>query len=366
MIRRIKSGLPIADLILTGWMPSTLKRWFYRLKGFHIHQTARFGFGSVIIGKSVSIGPETKIGLFSIVKGDDIDIGPRVRIGHFTVLDTVKIKIGEGTRIGNQVVVGGLETPRSEFRIGTNCILMEWSFINTTLPVLIGDDVGIGGHSLFFTHGLWPNTFQGYPSKFGPIVVEDKAWLAWRVSVLPGVKIGTGSIISSDACVTKDIPSLALAAGVPAKVLTEDGRFISPVDFERNSRLLVDAITDFTEWMRFNGASIETGENWIIVTRNSKPFYTSRIIIASEPQSWTSSVAVGDTVVSLRGINKEIRKSIEDVGATWLDIEQRERSLLSSALTDEFEEFLRRTGLRFLKYSRRDESFRNRTDGALN
>lgn len=355
-MRRIKSGLPIRDIVLTGWMPSGMKRWWYGLKGYRIHPTVRLGLGSVIVAENVEIGPETRIGLLTIIKGHEIKIGPRVRIGHFSVLDTFKLAIGEGTRVGNQVVVGGLETPRSEFKIGRNCILMEWSFINTTLPVLVGDDVGIGGHCLFFTHGLWPNTFEGFPSKFGSITIEDKAWLAWRVSVLPGVTIGTGSIISSDACVTKSVPAYALAAGVPAKVLAENGSYIGEVTPEKNLLLLKKEILEFSEWMTFNGATVQSNENGdISIIKDHPKTSIGRILIATD-DSEIRKITIGDTYISVSGIEDKVRANIEQNGGAWMDIERRERSLSGDELTNEFEEFMRRAGLRLSKYGVKSET----------
>jgi acetyltransferase-like isoleucine patch superfamily enzyme len=37
--------------------------------------------------------------------------------------------------------------------------------------------------------------------------------------VLPGVRIGAGSVVAAGAVVTRDVPPAALVAGVPAKVV---------------------------------------------------------------------------------------------------------------------------------------------------
>ena len=39
--------------------------------------------------------------------------------------------------------------------------------------------------------------------------------------ILDGVRIGTGSVIAAGAVVNKDIPSMSIAAGIPAKVIKE-------------------------------------------------------------------------------------------------------------------------------------------------
>lgn len=51
------------------------------------------------------------------------------------------------------------------------------------------------------------------------IIIEDYVWLASRVTVLPGVHIGRGAVVASGAVVTKDVPPLAIVAGVPAKII---------------------------------------------------------------------------------------------------------------------------------------------------
>lgn len=51
------------------------------------------------------------------------------------------------------------------------------------------------------------------------VVIEDNVWLGTGVVVLPGVKIGYGSIISANSVVHKDIPPMVIAGGNPIKVI---------------------------------------------------------------------------------------------------------------------------------------------------
>ena len=48
--------------------------------------------------------------------------------------------------------------------------------------------------------------------------VEDDVWIGSRVTVLPGVRIGQGSIVGAAAVVTKDVPPYSVLAGNPAEV----------------------------------------------------------------------------------------------------------------------------------------------------
>jgi acetyltransferase-like isoleucine patch superfamily enzyme len=58
-----------------------------------------------------------------------------------------------------------------------------------------------------------------------PIIIEDDVWIGAQTIVLPGVRIGKGSVIGAGSVVTRDVPPFTVAAGNPAKVIrTADGR----------------------------------------------------------------------------------------------------------------------------------------------
>lgn len=52
-----------------------------------------------------------------------------------------------------------------------------------------------------------------------PIVIKDKAWIGFGVTILKGVTIGEGSIVGARSVVTKDVPSYCVVAGNPARVV---------------------------------------------------------------------------------------------------------------------------------------------------
>jgi acetyltransferase-like isoleucine patch superfamily enzyme len=51
------------------------------------------------------------------------------------------------------------------------------------------------------------------------VIIEDNVWLAARVVVLKGVRIGRGSVVGVGSVVTRDIPAGCLAVGSPARVI---------------------------------------------------------------------------------------------------------------------------------------------------
>ena len=60
-----------------------------------------------------------------------------------------------------------------------------------------------------------------------PITVGDEVWFGGHVCVMPGVNIGSQSVIGAGSVVTHDIPSGVVAAGNPCRVL----RAVTEEDF---------------------------------------------------------------------------------------------------------------------------------------
>lgn len=54
------------------------------------------------------------------------------------------------------------------------------------------------------------------------ITIGDNVWLADNVTILKGVSIGSGCVVGINATLTKDIAANQIAAGNPAKVVTDD------------------------------------------------------------------------------------------------------------------------------------------------
>ncbi len=131
------------------------------------------------------------------------------------------MRIGHGTTIrGNLHVTGGRAAARN-LQIGRFCFLNDEITINAGATVHLGDGVSLGMQCLLITatHAVGDAGFRAGALSLEPIRVGAGCWLAARVTVLPGVEIGPGSIIAAGALVNKNIPANVLAAGVPAKAL---------------------------------------------------------------------------------------------------------------------------------------------------
>lgn len=109
-----------------------------------------------------------------------------------------------GVKIGKRVL------------IGFHCVLDE-SFPDF---ITIEDDVALSGKNYLLAHSTPYGYYEGRVRSYvAPIVIKSHAWLTINVSVLPGVTIGEGTIITAGSVVQKSVPPHVVAGGVPAKVL---------------------------------------------------------------------------------------------------------------------------------------------------
>lgn len=85
--------------------------------------------------------------------------------------------------------------------------------------IYIGDNVLIGSHVVLATinHGQNPAERAGNFPK--PIHIGNQVWIGAHATILPGVTIGDNAIVAAGAVATHNIPSNAVAGGVPAKVI---------------------------------------------------------------------------------------------------------------------------------------------------
>ena len=65
--------------------------------------------------------------------------------------------------------------------------------------------------------GDWSEAMQGkeYPTK-GDTVIGNDVWIGYNCTIMPGVKIGDGAIIGSNATVVRDVPPYTIVGGNPA------------------------------------------------------------------------------------------------------------------------------------------------------
>lgn len=326
-------------------MPSFLKLIFYRLVGYKIGKNVKIGFGSVILGNNVEIEDHVKVGLLTVIRGNEIYIERFAKIGSFSFIDSGKLRIGEDSRINEQVIIGGMKTPESSLDLGKRTIIMEYSYINTTMPVKIGDDTGIGGHCLLFTHGSWLNQLEGFPVNFAPIEIGSSVWLPWRVFVMPGVNVGDRVVIGANSLVSKSIKSNCLVAGSPAKVIKEN--FPKPLTkFEKKEKFTF-MINEFIRYVEYYGIKIKTERLSSKIIIEADQHHSKAVFFFDISKEYDDLTSKNDMlfVVNILADDVQLPTGIQK-NITFLDINNKLR-LGTSKIGEEFVKFVSRYGLRF-------------------
>ena len=179
--------LSAIDLILRVW-PNELGGYYLRYNLWkrrfaYCGVGVRFGDQLMVTGfPQIQIGEKTSIMSRSYLYAHDsnqLTIGSRCSFNHNVLLGAA----------GGEIVIG------NDVLIGPNVVIRASNHIFESTEVAIRDQ----GHA------------------FGRIVIGDDVWLAANVVVISGVTIGNGCVVGAGSIVTRDLPSMTLCVGNPAR-----------------------------------------------------------------------------------------------------------------------------------------------------
>lgn len=146
------------------------------------------------------------------------DLEEGVVIHHPDLVNLYGCSIGARTRIGTFVEI------QKNAVIGRDCKISSHTFICE--GVTVEDGVFIG-HGVMFTNDRYPRATNAAGSLQSeddwvliPTRVKRHASIGSNATILPGVTIGEGAQVGAGAVVTKDVPSFAIVAGVPARIVS--------------------------------------------------------------------------------------------------------------------------------------------------
>lgn len=353
-----KPRIPFRLILLYGLWPGFIKILLYRLKGYRIGKGVSIGLGSVISGKRVEIGDHTTIGFLTIIRGEEILLESHVRIGSMTFLDTPYMQIGEGTNLNEQVFVGGLQFPDSRLVVGRNCSIMQMSFINPAKSIVIGDECVIGGHCLIFGHSSSLNQFEGYPVEFAPIEIGQGVGLAWRTFVLPGAKIGDGTMVGANSVVSGTLPPHSLAVGYPARIVGRPPVFPKRVSDEDKVEMFRKIVVEMIDFLAASGLKCKSEGDYHEICQHRGRWHGIRRwklhVVDSGVRYALKSTGYQypDVFLSLQEIPDDVRAFLSSRNVVWLDVARKEQSRHSNDLGIEVASFLRRFGVRMSRYPR--------------
>jgi acetyltransferase-like isoleucine patch superfamily enzyme len=131
----------------------------------------------------------------------------------------LRIQIGDRTRLHRWREVRSAPN----IRIGPRSIVGFWAILDGRLGITIGEDVNLSSEVALWTmqHDAWTPDFA---AAGGPIVIEDRAWISFRATILPGVTIGEGAVVAAGAVVTEDVPPFTVVGGIPARKIRDRPR----------------------------------------------------------------------------------------------------------------------------------------------
>jgi acetyltransferase-like isoleucine patch superfamily enzyme len=143
--------------------------------------------------------------------GRGVTLNSRNRGYHLSMYAPVKlladrpgavIEIGDETRIHGSCIHA-----YARVRIGRRCL------IAANVQIFDGS-----GHDLALEA---PDRRIHTGGDARPVEIGDDVWLGAGCVVMPGVRIGRGSVVAAGSVVSRDLPAGVLAGGVPARVLRE-------------------------------------------------------------------------------------------------------------------------------------------------
>jgi acetyltransferase-like isoleucine patch superfamily enzyme len=155
-----------------------------------------------------------------------VEIGRRVRFGggvRCLAEDGGRITIGDDVEVGVGTTLAALR--------GGSLVVAERVFISGGCTVAAAKHVSIGRESLIaelvsirdhdHDPAYAPNSGRRLQTD---VTIGERVWIGAKASVVRGGRIGDDAVVGAHALVNREVPSAALAVGVPARVVRRDLR----------------------------------------------------------------------------------------------------------------------------------------------
>jgi acetyltransferase-like isoleucine patch superfamily enzyme len=202
-------------------MLSILKDKFFMIfRGVFHKILLKKSIGILFIGSKVKIRCHRKINFLGSATIEDnckidalskkgITIGSNFSLGRNGIIECTGVirELGEELVIGENVGIAAnaFISVRGKVEIGNNTIC--------------GPNLSIHAENHNYKDVNIPIRLQGATRK--GIKIGEDCWIGTNVTILDGVTIGDKSIIAAGAVITKDIPDLVIAGGIPAQIIKE-------------------------------------------------------------------------------------------------------------------------------------------------
>ena len=165
-----------------------------------------------------------------------IHLGERVVLADDSILDARNTSSDRVMEIGNDVILADnatLSCKNGTMRIGNNVGFGTQTVVHAVngCHAELGDDLIIGPGCYLAAGGNYDidqtehaMAKQGLRHEDSGVTLEGDNWLGAKVSVLPGVTMGQGSVAAAGAVVARDVEAMAVVGGVPARLIRHRGK----------------------------------------------------------------------------------------------------------------------------------------------
>jgi len=186
-----------------GLLP--LVDWIFRITSKQNTIAFWEGFRFYLYNRCITYFPNFNLRISYLRHALNISIGKECFIHMVVFFEGNNTVIGDNTVIGRNCYLGG-----------------------SGGKLTIKNNVSITAQTYIFcsTHIKDSPTFE---CTGDDVTIEDRAWIGARAMILPGVRIGKGSILGAASTATKDIPDFCVYAGTPAKMVGKRKRNLTYV-----------------------------------------------------------------------------------------------------------------------------------------
>ena len=134
----------------------------------------------------------------------------------------------------NNLVKNGL-------KLGKNVEIVDTFFIDPShcFLISIGDNCTLCPNVRLIAHDASTKKILGY-TKIGRIDIGENCFIGDSAIILPGVTIGSNSIVGAGSVVTTNVPPGVVVAGNPAKMISSVEEYVKTIKEIRKSKKVFD------------------------------------------------------------------------------------------------------------------------------
>jgi acetyltransferase-like isoleucine patch superfamily enzyme len=155
----------------------------------------------------------------------------------------------------SRVAGGDVAARRLGVEVGSDSRIYSCRVASEYSMVSIGDDTTISVDVLFVTHdgtGWLYRDERGRRYRYAPGSVGDRCFIGARATLMPGVRIGSDSVVAAGAVVTRSVPDGSIVGGVPAKVIGRTSDLMAriatwPAEDDKRGRTAAERIASIAE-----------------------------------------------------------------------------------------------------------------------